>query len=56
MRLRKKYDAVIAGYTCIDLFPDFKVEYFSNIHEIFQPGKLTEIEGVNFVPGGCGKR
>ena len=49
----KKYDVVISGYTCVDLIPDFKkaqsVTSFSNL---FIPGKLIEIEGINFVLGG----
>jgi sugar/nucleoside kinase (ribokinase family) len=50
----KKYDAVIAGYLCVDLIPDFKKNgSFSNISDFFKPGKLIEIEGLEFVPGGA---
>ena len=49
----KKYDAVISGYTCVDLIPDFKkaqsVTSFSNL---FIPGKLIEIDGISYVLGG----
>jgi len=49
----KRYDAVIAGYTCVDLFPDFKkTESFTSITRLFVPGKLIEIDGINFVLGG----
>jgi sugar/nucleoside kinase (ribokinase family) len=49
----KKYDAVIAGYLCVDLIPDFKKNgAFSGIPDFFKPGKLIEIDGMNFSPGG----
>ena len=49
----KKYDAVIAGYTCVDLIPDFrKDEVFSNISDLLKPGTLVEIDGLNFLIGG----
>ena len=49
----KKFDVLIAGYTCVDLIPDFKkTESFTDISSLFVPGKLIEIEGINFVPGG----
>jgi sugar/nucleoside kinase (ribokinase family) len=49
----KKIDAVIAGYICVDLVPDFKKAYsYTNISDLFVPGKLIEIDGMSFVPGG----
>jgi sugar/nucleoside kinase (ribokinase family) len=49
----KKYDAVIAGYTCVDLIPDFKkTQSITSISNLFVPGKLIEIDGINFVLGG----
>lgn len=49
----KKYDAVIAGYTCVDLIPEFKKnESFTNPSNYFKPGKLIEIDGIGFVLGG----
>jgi sugar/nucleoside kinase (ribokinase family) len=49
----KKYDAVISGYICIDLIPDFKKsESKSNITDIFKPGRLIEIDGLSFCLGG----
>ena len=53
MMTNKKYDAVIAGYTCVDLIPAFKKHKASgNINDILKPGKLIEIEGLDFVIGG----
>ncbi len=48
----KKYDVVVAGYTCIDLTPKFRQGENSSITEIFKPGQLTEIEGITFLAGG----
>jgi sugar/nucleoside kinase (ribokinase family) len=49
----KKFDAVIAGYTCVDLVPDFKKTHsVSSVSSLFIPGKLIEIDGIGFVPGG----
>jgi sugar/nucleoside kinase (ribokinase family) len=49
----KQYDAVIAGYTCVDLIPDFKkAQSVSSLTNLFIPGKLIEIDGINFVLGG----
>lgn len=50
----KQYDAVVAGYTCVDLVPNFNKETHSdNICAILTPGKLIEIEGMDFVLGGA---
>lgn len=49
----KRYDIVVAGYLCVDLIPDFKTDSaFSSISELFIPGKLIEISGLSFLPGG----
>lgn len=48
----KKYDVVVAGYTCVDLTPEFRSGNRSSITEIFRPGQLTEIDGISFLPGG----
>lgn len=49
----KKYDAVIAGYTCVDMIPDFKrIQSVTNLSDLFIPGKLIEIDGMSFVLGG----
>ncbi|MBN2775839.1 MAG: carbohydrate kinase family protein [Prolixibacteraceae bacterium] len=51
--MEKQYDAVIAGYTCVDLIPDFKRHApGGNISTFLRPGKLTEIGGMDFVLGG----
>jgi len=48
-----KYDAVIAGYTCVDIFPRFNRDITSaDITSLFKPGKLIEIDGMDFVLGG----
>jgi sugar/nucleoside kinase (ribokinase family) len=49
----KTVDVVVAGYLCIDLIPAFQEKTVpSGIHEIFRPGRLIEIDGLDFVPGG----
>lgn len=49
----KKYDVVIAGYTCVDLIPEFKKnDSVISLSNIFVPGKLIEIDGISFVIGG----
>ena len=49
----KKYDAVIAGYTCVDMFPGFKKnESSESLSDLFIPGKLIEIDGLDFILGG----
>ncbi|MEO6707712.1 MAG: carbohydrate kinase family protein [Ginsengibacter sp.] len=49
----KKYDAVIAGYICVDLIPEFKKNrLFTSISDVLQPGKLIEIGNLNFILGG----
>jgi sugar/nucleoside kinase (ribokinase family) len=49
----KKYDIAIAGYTCVDMIPSFnKTECFASISNLFKPGKLIEINGLDVVLGG----
>ncbi len=49
----KKYDAVIAGYLCVDIVPEFKKnESVTSISNLFKPGKLIEIDGLDFSIGG----
>jgi sugar/nucleoside kinase (ribokinase family) len=49
----KKYDITVAGYTCVDLIPDFKkTECVASLSDLFRPGKLIEIDGINIVLGG----
>ncbi|MDF1549983.1 MAG: carbohydrate kinase family protein [Bacteroidales bacterium] len=51
--MRKEYDAVVAGYTCVDLIPDLKKhQHSNNISDFFKPGKIIEIGGMDFVLGG----
>ncbi len=50
----KKYDAIVAGYICIDLTPDFrKTGTSSSISKLFKPGRLIEIDGLRFTLGGA---
>lgn len=49
----KKYDAVIAGYICVDLIPEFKKnKLFTSISDVLKPGKLIEIGNLNYTLGG----
>jgi|AGTN01.3.fsa_nt_gi Sugar kinases, ribokinase family len=49
----KKYDAVIAGYFCMDMVPKFqKKQEETNISRFLEPGKLIEIDGLDFSAGG----
>ncbi|MCO5241094.1 MAG: carbohydrate kinase family protein [Chitinophagaceae bacterium] len=49
----KKYDAVIAGYICIDLTPVFKKEVTVNdVYDVLRPGRLVEIDGMESTLGG----
>jgi sugar/nucleoside kinase (ribokinase family) len=49
----KKYDAILAGYICVDLLPEFKKEAdVMAIAELFKPGRLIEIDGLSFTLGG----
>lgn len=49
----KKYDAIIAGYLCMDMIPEFPGhELSTGISCFLKPGKLIEIEGLEFNLGG----
>ena len=51
--MKKKYDAIISGYTCVDMVPSFeRREETKNISELLKPGKLLEIGGLDMVLGG----
>lgn len=51
--MKKQYDAVIAGYTCVDLTPDFRKDSpATEISDLLKPGKLIEIGGLGFNLGG----
>ncbi len=51
--MEKQYDAVVAGYTCVDFIPDFgKHNSVQQLSNILSPGKLVEIDGMDFVLGG----
>ncbi|MET6996098.1 carbohydrate kinase family protein [Chitinophaga defluvii] len=49
----RKYDAVIAGYICVDLIPTFKSNIqVSEVSDLLRPGKLVEIAGMESTLGG----
>jgi sugar/nucleoside kinase (ribokinase family) len=49
----KKYDAIIAGYLCMDMVPEFPDhELSTGISGLLKPGKLIEIGGLEFNLGG----
>lgn len=49
----KKYDAVIAGYLCVDMVPQFKAgEAFETLAEVLKPGRLVEVDGMEITLGG----
>jgi hypothetical protein len=51
--MKKEYDVVVAGYTCVDLIPGFKKQgEESRITDFLNPGKLIEIGGLDFILGG----
>lgn len=50
----KKYDAVIAGYTCVDMVPEFiRNEGNDIIPDLLKPGKLIEIGKLDIILGGA---
>ena len=48
----KKYDAVIAGYTCVDMVPNFIRNERNNNAVLLKPGKLIEIGKLEIILGG----
>jgi sugar/nucleoside kinase (ribokinase family) len=49
----RSYDVLVAGYTCVDVIPNFKSRMsFTDISKLLAPGKLIEIDGLHFVLGG----
>jgi sugar/nucleoside kinase (ribokinase family) len=50
--MNNKYDIVAAGHICIDISPKFQMSNSSNIQDIFVPGRLINMNGVDFSPGG----
>jgi len=52
--MTRKYDAVIAGYLCVDMVPGFQKKTGAevSISGLFKPGKLIEIDGLDFSLGG----
>lgn len=51
--MMKEYDTIVAGYLCVDLVPRFqKEDQETNHFSFFTPGRLIEINGVDFFLGG----
>jgi len=49
--MKKKFDVVVAGHTCMDLLPAF-LEGGNSIEEIIQPGKLIQVGAMEQSIGG----
>ena len=49
--MKKKFDAVVAGHICLDIFPTFKPGK-AGLKEILIPGKLVDIGEAHLSPGG----
>ena len=47
-----KYDVVAAGHICLDMSPKFGAGGAKKIDDIFIPGRLINMNGVAFGPGG----
>lgn len=48
-----QYDAVIAGYLCVDLAPQFQgKDSVNSIPNLFKPGTLIEMDGLSLTLGG----
>lgn len=49
--MKKKFDIVVAGHTCMDVLPAF-LEGGNSIEEIIQPGKLIQVGEMDQAMGG----
>jgi len=49
----KKYQAIVAGHLCMDIFPGVSESKDKPITEIFNPGKLTRIGDAELSVGGA---
>lgn len=50
--MRKTIDAVVAGHICLDMTPIIEVETTPQIKDLFSPGKLINLNGVEISSGG----
>ncbi|MVZ63893.1 carbohydrate kinase family protein [Sphingobacterium humi] len=49
----KKFNAIIAGYICVDLVPSFKIQEDRHTqYQVLRPGRLIEIDGMESTLGG----
>ncbi len=47
-----KFDVVAAGHICLDMSPKFTYTQAKGIEEVFTPGRLINMNGVDFSAGG----
>lgn len=53
-REQADYDAIVAGYLCVDLTPGFAPTRQSvPLGQLLQPGRLVQVEGLSISPGGA---
>lgn len=53
-RRQAKYDAVVAGYLCVDLTPEFAAgRAFVPMERLLQPGRMVQVEGLSVSLGGA---
>ena len=53
-REQAKYDAIVAGYLCVDLTPGFAPSRQPvPLGQLLQPGRLVQVEGLSMAPGGA---
>ncbi len=46
-------DMIVAGHACLDITPAFGDQTHRPLAELFQPGKLIQMNGVTVSGGGC---
>ncbi len=49
----RKIDAVVAGYLCVDMAPEFEKRKGVSYAGLLRPGKLIETKGLHFSLGGA---
>ena len=48
-----KYDVIAAGHLCLDMSPNFTATDTHKASDIFIPGRLINMDGIDFSPGGA---
>lgn len=51
--MKTRYDAIVAGHLCLDVFPKFLLKGTPNLSEVFVPGRLINMDRVTFSTGGA---